>query len=178
MSKIQENREKYFETIIQEAKSDGASVVEKLQGVGNLVKLAENPTMEKMLEFAKNEFVFFFDKEIKKLLRLFPKDFIDKEGNVFWRSPKRAPSALEFNVDNEDHVNFVKSILNILSQIFTESTVGTMSFEDVQKGLKDLKDDNLQEEVILNEEEERKKALNKNNNTQDEDLSEKINELA
>ena len=178
LSKIQENREKYFESIIKESKSDGASVVERLQGVGNLVELAKNPTEYNMIKFAKNEFVLFFHKEIKKLLRLFPKDFIDKEGNIFWRSPKRAPTPLEFDSDNAHHVNFVKSILNILSQIFTGSKVGNMTFEEVQKGLQSIKEDSIQEDTILNEEEERKKALNKNNSSQDEDLSDKIGELA
>jgi ubiquitin-activating enzyme E1 len=177
LKKIQSNREEYFKTLNKEAKADGASVVEKLQGVNALVELAQAPTDENMLKFARNEFIQHFDKEISKLLRLFPKDFKDKEGNVFWRSPKRAPTASKFDKNNENHVKFVQSILNILSQIFVGSKVGKMTLEEVKKGLNQIGDALVEEEKIVDEEEERKKALNKNNNNQDDDLSDNIENL-
>ena len=175
LKKIQENREEYFKQLIKDSKSDGASVVEKLQGVSALVQLAQCPSQQNMVLFARNIFNNNFEKGIKKLLRLFPKDFVDKEGNVFWRSPKRAPAAVEFNFENENHVGFVHAILNILSQIFVGKKE-TTDLETLRSMLKSMKQE--KEEVkIVDEEKEREAALNKNNNTQGEDLQDQIKEL-
>ena len=45
----------------------------------------------------------FFDTQISELLNLFPPDYVDKEGKIFWTSPKRPPIALPFDKNNEDH---------------------------------------------------------------------------
>lgn len=177
LKKIQSNRVEYFENLKKEAKTDGASVVEKLQGVKNLVDLSIDPSNENMVKFALEEFNNHFDKSIAKLLRLFPKDFIDKEGNVFWRSPKRAPQVIKFDVKVKDHLGFVRSVLNILSQIFVDS--GAMSLNDsgILAIVESLSSQGSEEVAIVNEEEERKAALNQNNASQDEDLSDRILEI-
>lgn len=177
LAKIQTDREGYFEALAREAKSDGASVAERLQGVENLVKLAQDPSPANMVLFARKEFEQHFDKGIGKLLRLFPKDFIDKEGNVFWRSPKRAPRVIGFDQDESAHVDFVMSILNILSQIFLDAKAGDMSREEVLAVLQTSQDVQEQKISIEDEEKERQAALNQNNQDQSEDLGQRIEDL-
>ena len=176
LKKIQANREEYFKQLIKDSKMDGASVVEKLQGVSALVQLAQSPSQENMVVFARDIFTNNFDKGIKKLLRLFPKDYVDKEGNVFWRSPKRAPAALEFNPENDDHVGFVVSILNVLSQIFVGNKSQSLNLKNVRAMLMNMAQEKEEIEIV-DEEKERKAALNKNNNTQSDDLHDQIKEL-
>ena len=176
LKKIQDSREGYFKDLLKESKTDGATVTEKLQGVKSLLELATNPSLENMVCFAREEFQKHFTDGVAKLLRLFPKDFRDKDGNVFWSSPKRAPTVLNFDCKEEKHVNFIKSTVLILSQIFTGTELKKGYEKDLDNFLKNFKE---QEIKIEDEKEERKKALNKNAPaaSNDLDLDEKIKEL-
>lgn len=175
LSDIQKNRNEYFSKLLKESKDDGASVVERLQGVSGLLQLASNPSLKNMILFARDEFQKYFHDSIQKLLILFPKDYVDKEGNLFWRSPKRAPGIMTFDSNNRDHLNYIRSILNILQQIFKDSPQSNLSDEE----LKDLLNCYIaKENKILNAEEERKAALNKNQDDKaDVNLEDQIKEL-
>ena len=41
------------------------------------------------------------------LVHMFPLDHIDKDGQLFWSGPKRAPIAFPFNLEDNLHVQFV-----------------------------------------------------------------------
>jgi len=45
-------------------------------------------TYEACVEFARNEFEERFHNTIVELTLLFPKDYVDEDGNVFWSGPK------------------------------------------------------------------------------------------
>jgi len=49
------------------------------------------------------------------LLSIFPRDAKDKDGQPFWSGPKRAPSPIEFNADNDNHVGFVVAYANLIA---------------------------------------------------------------
>ena len=49
-------------------------------------------------------------------MSIFPIDAKDKEGNPFWSGPKRAPSPIEFDSENELHLNFVVSYANLIAK--------------------------------------------------------------
>lgn len=49
------------------------------------------------------------------MLSIFPKDHVDKEGSPFWSGPKRAPSHIEFDANNETHVEFIMSYANLVA---------------------------------------------------------------
>ena len=177
LKKIQDNRENYFVELSTEAKFDGASVVEKLQGVKSLLELAQNPSFEQMVLFARQEFQVHYFDGISKLLKLFPRDYVDKEGVIFWKSPKRAPTAIKFDTSNEKHLAFLRSVVLILSDIFAGTSKLNISDSELIKAANNY---SQQETKIVDEEEERKAALNKNSNenSSNESLADRIKELA
>jgi hypothetical protein len=44
---------------------------------------------------------------MKQLLHNFPLDFIDSSGTPFWSAGKRPPNPIEFDPNNELHLDFV-----------------------------------------------------------------------
>lgn len=46
---------------------------------------------------------------------MFPVDHLDTHGNPFWSGPKRAPSHLTFDSNDELHFNFVVSCANLVA---------------------------------------------------------------
>lgn len=49
------------------------------------------------------------------MLSLFPKDHVDKDGVPFWSGPKRAPSPIPFNPNEERHLKFVMCYANLFA---------------------------------------------------------------
>lgn len=60
-------------------------------------------------------FVKLFHTSIKSLITAFPPDSKTKEGQPFWMPPKRSPSTISFDVDDDLHLLFVQSAANIFS---------------------------------------------------------------
>lgn len=164
LKKMQENRSTYFEDLKKESKSDAVTVSEKIVGLKAMLELAENPSVERMVLFARHMYQLNFVDNIRKLLKLFPADFVDKEGNIFWRSPKRAPIALPFKENSQEHRGYLRAILNILGQVFPATKTQNVSESDLDQIISKYI---VQEAQVGNEEEERKKALNKNQNEDD-----------
>jgi ubiquitin-activating enzyme E1 len=76
--------------------------------------VSEKPlTFEQCIVWARFEFEKKFNNEIQQLLYNFPKDAVTSTGTPFWSGPKRAPTALEFDIDNEDHLNFIVAGANL-----------------------------------------------------------------
>jgi len=50
------------------------------------------------------------------LLSIFPHDAKNKDGQPFWSGPKRAPSPITFDADNETHLMFVKCFANLIAE--------------------------------------------------------------
>jgi ubiquitin-activating enzyme E1 len=64
---------------------------------------------------AKTQFNNYYDHTIRDLLSIFPKDHKDKDGQPFWSGPKRAPSHIEFNINDETHVEFIVAYSNLIA---------------------------------------------------------------
>ena len=168
LKKLQNDKATYFADLKKEAKSDAVTVSEKIIGLKAILQLSTNPTVPDMVIFARDQFQVHFCDKISKLLKLFPADYVDKEGNVFWSSPKRAPNAASFKQDSNAHRGYIKAILNILGQVFP--SVNTAQLSDTQLDTI-LAGYIVQETALGNAEEERKKALNKK---QEEDASQDL----
>lgn len=52
---------------------------------------------------------------IRDLLAIFPLDYKDEHGVLFWSGPKRAPEPLNFDANEEMHINFVFSCANLIA---------------------------------------------------------------
>jgi ubiquitin-activating enzyme E1 len=80
----------------------------KIEGVHTAVGLAEGADWNMCVHEALKLFHKHFFTNISQLLHNFPKDYVNKETGVpFWSGHKRAPTAIEFSVDDQEHLNFV-----------------------------------------------------------------------
>lgn len=57
--------------------------------------------------WARRVFERLFSSDIRQLLHSFPRDSLDKNGVPFWSGTKRAPSPIDFDVDNSLHQEFI-----------------------------------------------------------------------
>ncbi|ANB14591.1 E1 ubiquitin-activating protein UBA1 [Sugiyamaella lignohabitans] len=70
-------------------------------------------TFEQCIAWARLEFEKKFNNDIQQLLYNFPKDAVTSTGTPFWSGPKRAPTPLKFDINNEDHFNFIVAGANL-----------------------------------------------------------------
>lgn len=63
-------------------------------------------------------FIKYFHTSIQELLKTFPPDSLTKEGQPFWMPPKRAPVSINFDIENDLHLTFIRSTANIYKNIF------------------------------------------------------------
>lgn len=77
-----------------------------------------NPTAQTCVNISRQIFQDIFTDQIKNLLTCFPPDSKTKEGQPFWTAPKRLPHAIEFDVKNSLHLDFMDSSANILASMF------------------------------------------------------------
>ncbi|CCH60861.1 hypothetical protein TBLA_0D03620 [Henningerozyma blattae CBS 6284] len=76
--------------------------------------VTKKPTnFDDCIEWARLEFEKKFNHDIKQLLYNFPPDAKTSSGEPFWSGPKRAPTPLTFDINNEDHFHFVVGAANL-----------------------------------------------------------------
>lgn len=73
-------------------------------------------TIEGCLKKALSLFVNNYSTSIQGLLATFPPDHKDKEGNAFWIPPKKIPSPLSFNMNDQLHIIFVETAANLFAK--------------------------------------------------------------
>lgn len=81
-------------------------------------------TFEECVTWACMKFQELFSSNIKQLLFNFPKDSITSAGTPFWSGPKRAPTPIEFNAENEMHMNFVWAAAHLRAFVYGLSGSG------------------------------------------------------
>lgn len=94
-------------------------------------------TFEQCIEWARLEFERKFNNDIKQLLYNFPVDAVTSTGTPFWSGPKRAPTPLEFDPNNEDHFNFIVAAANL--RAFNYGLKGEVTEETYLKVLDEVK---------------------------------------
>lgn len=82
--------------------------------------LAKNAprSIEECIKFSLSIFVRYFHTSIQDLLQTFPPDCLTKEGQPFWMPPKRAPVPINFDLNNDLHLTFVRSMSNIYRDVY------------------------------------------------------------
>lgn len=56
-----------------------------------LIELKKSSNYNKCIEVARHYFEKYFNHEIRNLTTLFPHDYLDTKGALFWSGPKRYP---------------------------------------------------------------------------------------
>ena len=97
------------------SKNTTAGQIEELTKVRDIANLKKKGSFQDCVELARLEFENSFTNTIKQLLKTFPKDYKDKEGNPFWSGPKRCPHPLAFDADNQTHMLYVISAANLFA---------------------------------------------------------------
>ena len=80
-----------------------------IDGLKQCLVTAKPVTFEDCIVWARLQFEGLFNNTIQQLLYNFPKDSVTSTGVSFWSGAKRCPSALNFNPQDELHLNFVKA---------------------------------------------------------------------
>lgn len=75
-------------------------------------------TFEDCIKWARLQFEEKFSNDIKQLLYNFPKDAVTSKGEPFWTSPKRAPEPLVFDLNDENHFDFIVGGANLLAYVY------------------------------------------------------------
>lgn len=89
-----------------------------LETIKNYLTTDKPYTFEDCIKWSRLQFQEKFSNDINQLLYNFPKDAVTSKGDPFWASPKRAPDALEFNIDNDNHFDFVVAGANLLAYVY------------------------------------------------------------
>uniref|UniRef100_A0A8C9SIL8 E1 ubiquitin-activating enzyme n=1 Tax=Scleropages formosus TaxID=113540 RepID=A0A8C9SIL8_SCLFO len=94
-----------------------------LEGSFQVIKLlSRRPThWEHCVTLARIKFDKYFKRKALQLLHSFPLDTRLKDGSLFWQSPKRPPSPIEFDLKDPLHYSFVVSAARLFAEIYNIS---------------------------------------------------------
>uniref|UniRef100_A0A671MJE7 Ubiquitin-like modifier-activating enzyme 6 n=1 Tax=Sinocyclocheilus anshuiensis TaxID=1608454 RepID=A0A671MJE7_9TELE len=93
---------------------------ESMEGAFQVIKLlSRRPThLDHCLALARLKFDKYFKRKALQLLHSFPLDTRLKDGSLFWQSPKRPPSPIEFDLNDPLHFSFVVSSARLFADIY------------------------------------------------------------
>lgn len=60
-----------------------------------------------------------FDKQIEDLVVKYPADHVTEQGLPFWSGTKKYPNILKFDVDNQEHVDFIMYVAKLWGLVFS-----------------------------------------------------------
>ncbi|CAG11186.1 unnamed protein product, partial [Tetraodon nigroviridis] len=92
---------------------------ESLEGSFQVIKLLNRrPSQwEQCVAIGRLKFEKYFRRKALQLLHSFPLDTRLKDGSLFWQSPKRPPTPLEFDLNDPLHLAFVVSTARLFAAI-------------------------------------------------------------
>lgn len=93
---------------------------ESLEGSFQVIKLlSRQPTQwDQCVAIARLKFEKYFKRKALQLLHSFPLDTRLKDGSLFWQSPKRPPTPLEFDLKDSLHFAFIVSTARLFAGIY------------------------------------------------------------
>jgi len=99
-------------------KLQGTQPMETLQTVVKFLVDDRPSSFEDCVTWARNQFQENYNNQIRQLLFNFPEDQTTSSGALFWSGPKRCPHALEFDVNNEVHLDYVFAGANLRAEMY------------------------------------------------------------
>uniref|UniRef100_A0A672IN73 Ubiquitin-like modifier-activating enzyme 6 n=1 Tax=Salarias fasciatus TaxID=181472 RepID=A0A672IN73_SALFA len=96
---------------------------ESLEGSFQVIKLlSRRPSRwEQCITVARLKFEKYFKRKALQLLHSFPLDTRLKDGSLFWQSPKRPPTPIEFDLKDSLHFTFIVSTARLFAGIYNIS---------------------------------------------------------
>ncbi|RUP12667.1 hypothetical protein BC936DRAFT_139798, partial [Jimgerdemannia flammicorona] len=86
---------------------------ELLESLRNFLVTEKPLSFDECIHWARLRFEEFYNNNIQQLLFNFPKDSVTSTGTLFWSGPKRAPEPIQFNPDDEIHMEFIVTAANL-----------------------------------------------------------------
>ena len=89
---------------------------------------------------ARLQFERYYNHKAKQLLYAFPRDTKLSDGTLFWQSPKRPPTAIEFDINNALHYSFLESAARLHATVHSiHFNSEDLTKESLMKILRDVK---------------------------------------
>lgn len=108
-----DNQQAFVARLRQNNTSSGVRTA--LAEIKNVLDLRQANSFGQCMNVAMDVFNSSFNYNIQNLLSAFPKDHLDSQGSPFWSGPKRAPSPIAFDADNELHLQYVSAGANLIA---------------------------------------------------------------
>lgn len=100
------------------ASQPGSQPLDTLRSVYATLVTERPQSFEDCVKWARVQFQENYTNRIKQLLYNFPKDQTTSSGALFWSGTKRCPHALEFDIKNPLHLDFIMSSANLRAYNF------------------------------------------------------------
>jgi len=99
-------------------KLPGQQPFETLESVRKALKDDRPTSFEDCVIWARKFWQASFHNDIAQLLHNFPSDQLTSSGQLFWSGPKRCPKPLDFDPENELHLDFVYAAANLRATVY------------------------------------------------------------
>ncbi|KAI9822963.1 MAG: E1 ubiquitin-activating protein [Phylliscum demangeonii] len=100
---------KYVERTLKQSGNEKAT----LESIRDYLVTDKPLSFDDCIGWARRQFESHFNNKIQQLLYNFPHDAVTSTGTLFWSGPKRAPQALKFDYNNQDHLSFIIAAANL-----------------------------------------------------------------
>ena len=125
-------------------------VFNQLIDIEKLIEMYISKKKDLVIKYCVWKFNLFFKKNIENLLKDYPENCEDKDGNLFWNESRRMPHPITYNSNDEISFLFIKSMFNIYNRILNIN-----SNEITDENIKKISDKYIKE-LIDNDEEDSK----------------------
>ncbi|CAD8207678.1 unnamed protein product [Paramecium octaurelia] len=126
---------------------------EEIKQLKSTIKLLQQaPTkLEDCIQWAKNKFQKYFINDIKQLLYTYPVDAKTKDGQPFWKLPKRPPKCLNYDIENLIVVQFISTMAFLRAKQYNLPTPADWRQEKNRRDVATLGDKMTSKEWIPND---------------------------
>lgn len=109
------NRQQYIDELRRQGPG---AMLSTLEGVYASLVSERPQTVQDCVVSARQLFETLFSTDIRQLLHSFPRDSVDKNGVPFWSGTKRAPTPVEYDVNNPLHVEFIVATACLRAEMY------------------------------------------------------------
>ena len=180
LKKFLDNYYKYKENNQKEGNSIFQLNMDKLKLLKNFIYMIINKDINKICEYAINTYTDNFDHTIQLLLKVYPPNYISRDGSKFWVGSKKLPHPIHFSTDIDLCLIYVTKFVFILSHALgIEFTKEELSNENIKKICSNIKipeysDKNMKIEVNEDNINSNSPQTNQNQNINNENTQQKI----
>lgn len=110
--------EGYVNKCVNEAKGQTGTLLMKFRNLSKFLICWPKMNTETLVQLGRQLFQDVFHDQIAQLLYCFPRDYRNDNGNLFWSAPKRCPTEIQFDANDDMHFLFIKACVTIFSDAF------------------------------------------------------------